>query len=95
MPLEDLIAEHPEEVFWAVNPDLSYEKFDFNWRPTEYNFRHVNVFGNEFSKNTQTYYVNGPLYMMGHQEFNYVEDQRVQVDSNLSMFFVDKNNNEN
>ena len=92
--LEDLIAEHPEEVFWAVNPDLSYEKFDFNWRPTEYNFRHVNVFGNEFSKNTQTYYVNGPLYMMGHQEFNYVEDQRVQVDSNLSMFFVDKNNNE-
>ena len=92
--LENLIAEHPEEVFWAINPDLNYDKFNFNWRPTEYNFRHINVFGNDYSKNTQTYYVNGPLYMMGHREFNYVEDQQVQVDSNLSMFFVDKNNNE-
>ena len=92
--LEDLILEHPEEVFWAINPDLSYEKFDFSWRPTEQNFRHINVFGNEYSKNTQTYYVNGPLYMMGQKEFNYVEDQQVEVDSNLSMFFVDKNNSE-
>ena len=92
--LEDLIQEHPEEVFWAINPDLSYEKFDFSWRPNEENFRHINVFGNEYSKNTQTYYVNGPLYMMGQREFNYVEDQQVQVDSNLSMFFVDKNNSE-
>jgi len=92
--LEDLVIEHAEEVFWAINPDLSYDKFDFNWRPTEQNFRHINVFGNEYSKNTQTYYVNGPLYMMGQREFNYVEDQQVQVDSNLSMFFVDKNNSE-
>ena len=92
--LEDLILEHPEEVFWAINPDLSYEKFDFSWRPTEQNFRHINVFGNEYSKNTQTYYVNGPLYMMGQKEFNYVEDQKVDVDSNLSMFFVDKSNPE-
>jgi hypothetical protein len=92
--LEELILEHQDEVFWAINPDLSYNKFDFNWRPTEQNFRHINVFGNEYSKNTQTYYVNGPLYMMGQREFNYVEDQQVQVDSNLSMFFVDKNNSE-
>jgi hypothetical protein len=92
--LEDLILEHPEEVFWAINPDLSYAKFDFSWRPTEQNFRHINVFGNEYSKNTQTYYVNAPLYMMGHREFNYVEDQKVDVDSNLSMFFVDKSNPE-
>jgi hypothetical protein len=90
--LEDLILEHPEEVFWAINPDLNYDKFDFSWRPNEENFRHVNVFGNDYSKNTQTYYVNAPLYMMGHREFNYVEDQQVEVDSNLSMFFVDKSN---
>ena len=90
--LEDLILEHPEEVFWAINPDLSYSRFDFNWRPNEENFRHVNVFGNDYSKNTQTYYVNAPLYMMGQREFNYVEDQKVEVDSNLSMFFVDKSN---
>ena len=92
--LEDLIAEHPEEVFWAINPDLSYDKFDFSWRPHEENFRHINVFGNEYSMNTQTYYVNAPLYMMGHREFNYVEGQTVEIDSNLSMFYVDRGNSE-
>ena len=92
--LEDLINEHPDEVFWAINPDLSYDKFDFSWRPNEENFLHVNVFGNEYSMNTQTYYVNGPTYMMGHREFNYVEGQTVEIDSNLSMFFVDRGNSE-
>jgi len=92
--LEDLINEHPEEVFWAINPDLSYDKFDFNWRPNEENFRHVNVFGNEYSMNTQTYYVNAPLYLMGHKEYNYVEGQTVEIDSNLSMFYIDKSNSE-
>ena len=92
--LEELINEHPEEVFWAINPDLNYDKFDFSWRPNEENFRHINVFGNEYSKNTQTYYINGPMYMLGNKEYNYVEDQSVQVDSNLSMFFIDKSNKE-
>jgi len=92
--LEDLINEHPEEVFWAINPDLNYDKFDFSWRPNEENFRHVNVFGNEYSMNTHTYYVNAPLYLMGHKEFNYVEGQTVEVDSNLSMFYIDRNNPE-
>jgi hypothetical protein len=92
--IEDLIAEHSDEVFWAINPDLSYDKFDFSWRPNEENFRHINVFGNEYSKNTQTYYINGPLYNMGHREFNYVEEQSVKVDSNLSMFFIDRSNSE-
>ena len=92
--LGDLVAEHPEEVFWAINPDLNYDKFDFSWRPNEENFRHVNVFGNEYSMDTQTYYVNGPLYMLGHKEFNYVEGQTVVIDSNLSMFYIDRNNNE-
>jgi len=92
--LEELINEHPEEVFWAINPDLKYDKFDFGWRPNEENFRHINVFGNEHSKDTQTYYINGPLYILGNKEYNYVEDQSVQVDSNLSMFFIDKSNKE-
>ena len=92
--LEDLIAEHTDEVFWAINPDLSYDKFDFSWRPNEENFRHINVFGNEYSKNTQTYYINGPLYMMGHREVNYVEEQSVKIDSNLSMFYIDRSNSE-
>jgi hypothetical protein len=92
--IEDLISEHPEEVFWAINPDLNYDKFDFSWRPDPVNFRHVNVFGNEYSKNTQTYYINGPMYMMGYRELNYVEDQSIQIDSNLSMFFIDRSNSE-
>ena len=92
--LEDLINEHSDEVFWAINPDLNYDKFDFSWRPTEENFRHINVFGNEYSKNTQTYYINGPMYMLGHREYNYVEDQTVPIDSSsLDMFFVDRYNN--
>jgi len=90
--LDDLANEHPEEVFWAINPDLNYDKFDFSWRPTEENFRHINVFGNEYSKDTHTYYVNGPLYKMGYREFNYVEGQTVKIDSNLSMFFIDRSN---
>ena len=92
--LEALILEHPEEVFWAINPDLTYDKFDFSWRPNEENFRHINVFGNEYSMNTQTYYVNAPLYMMGQREFNYVEGQTVEIDSNLSMFYIDRGNSE-
>jgi hypothetical protein len=92
--LEELIAEHSDEVFWAINPDLNYSKFDFSWKPTEENFRHINVFGNENSINTQTYYVNGPMYILGHQAYNYVEGASVKVDSNLSMFFIDKRNAE-
>ena len=92
--LEDLIKEHPDEVFWVINKHLNYDKFDFNWRPNEENFRHVNVFGNEYSKDTETYYVNAPLYMMGYRDFNYVEETTLKFDTNLSMFFIDKFNTE-
>jgi hypothetical protein len=92
--LDELINEHPDEVFWVINPDLNYDNFDFSWRPNEENFRHISVFGNEYSKNTQTYYVNGPMYMLGYREFNYVEEQLGKVDSNLSIFFIDKSNPE-
>jgi hypothetical protein len=93
--LEDLINEHPEEVFWALNPDINYDNFDFNWKPDETNFRHINVFGNEYSKDTQTYYVNAPLYLLGYKNYNYVEDQTVDITaSNLSMFYIDKSNAE-
>ena len=92
--LDDLVNEHPDEVFWAINPDLTYDKFDFTWRPDENNFRHINVFGNEYSKDTHTYYVNGPLYKMGYKEYNYVEGKTVEIDSNLSMFFIDRSNPE-
>jgi hypothetical protein len=93
--LDDLIKQHPDEEFWALNPDLTYEGFDFNWKPNSQNFRHVNVFGNENSKDTQTYYINGPMYMSGYREYNYVTDQQVYIkETNLSIFFIDRNNND-
>lgn len=88
--LEDLINQHLDEVFWVLNPDLNYNKFDFNWKPDKENFRHINVFGNEYSKNTQTYFVNGPMYSMGYREFNYVEGTKIDIESNLSMFYIDR-----
>jgi hypothetical protein len=90
--LEDLIQEHLDEVFWALNPDLNYEKFDFSWEPNEGNFKHINTFGNRYSKNTQTYYINGPMYKLGHREFNYVEDHKLNIETNLEIFYVDRYN---
>lgn len=87
--LEDLISEHADEVFWALNPDLNYQNFNFKWSPDQTNFRHINIFGNAVSKNTQTYYINGPMYTLGHRDINYVEDHDMVLDSNLSMFWVD------
>ena len=89
--LEDLINEHPDEVFWVINPDLTYSKFDFNWKPSEENFRHINVFGNEDSKDIQTYYINGPMYKLGHHQYNYIEDIIVTGESILDMFYIEKN----
>ena len=91
--LDDLIKQHPDEVFWVLNPDLNYDGFDFNWKPNKENFRHINVFGNETAKDTQTYYVNGPMYMLGYREYNYVTEQKVNIkETNLTMFFIDRNN---
>ena len=92
--LEALIAEHSDEVFWALNPDLSYVKFDFNWRPEQHNERFVNVFGNKYSKDTHTYFVNGPYYTMGYKDFNYVDGVGEKIEADLSMFWVDRGNKE-
>ena len=90
--LEELIDQHSTEVFWALNPDLNYDNFDFNWKPTELNFRHINVFGNKITKDTQTYYINGPLYSTGYREFNYINDIDFNIESDLDMFYVDRRN---
>lgn len=89
--LEDLIAEHPNEEFWALNPNIDYKNFDFSWKPNSQNFRHINVFGNEQSKNTQTYYVNSMMYGRGFKELNYIESES-SLDTKLDMFFIDKSN---
>ena len=92
--LAALIAEHPTEVFWALNSDLSYTKFDFSWRPEKHNERFVNVFGNKYSKDVQTYFVNGPAYLVGYKDFNYIEVEGDKIEADLSMFWVDKGNPE-
>ena len=92
--LEELIDKHSTEVFWALNPELNYDNFDFNWKPTELNFRHINVFGNKITKDSQTYYINGPLYSTGYREFNYINDVDFNIESDLNMFYVDRRNSE-
>jgi hypothetical protein len=95
--LEDLIQQHGDEVFWATRPHLDYTNFDFNWRPDHTNFLHVNVFGNKLSQDLQTYLVNGPMYLRGHRQVNYVnalelsDDQDLAVEQRvlLDMFWVD------
>ena len=34
------------------------------------------------------------MYMLGYREYNYVEDNIIVAETNLSMFFVDKSNKE-
>jgi hypothetical protein len=91
--LEDLILEHPDEIFWALNKDIDYSSFDFNWRPNIEQARYIHAFGTKDNINTQTYFVSATMYMQGYKDINYVETKnnlRVMLD----MFFVDKGNHE-
>jgi hypothetical protein len=90
--LEDLIEQHSTEVFWALNRDLNYDKFDFNWKPTSDNFRHINVFGTSLSKDVATYYINGPIWSKGFRELNYI-DYELDIVTDLDMFYVNRGNN--
>jgi hypothetical protein len=92
--LEKLISDHPTETFWALNPDLNYERFDFSWRPSELNFTHINVFGNKLSKDTGTYYINAPAYLSWHRDINYIEDHEIEIVTDLDMFYILKGNPE-
>ena len=97
--LADLIAQHPGEVFWALNPDLNYDKFDFSWRPAAGKERYISVFGRKYAEKDegvigiQTYFVNGPAYELGFKEFTYV-DLGTQIEADLSMFWIDRGNAE-
>ena len=90
--LDQLVSEHPTEVFWALNKDLNYDNFDFNWKPDAENFLHINSFGNELSKDSDTYYINGPAYMLGHRDVNYVENTAIRFTTDIDMFYISRNN---
>jgi hypothetical protein len=92
--LEDLVEKHKNEVFWALNPDLDYSEFDFNWRPNIEQAHYVHAFGTRDTMNTQTYFVNGPQWFKGNREINYIEDQKVDIKVNIDMFYVDRGNKE-
>jgi hypothetical protein len=91
--LEDLIAKHTDEVFWALNISVDYKNFDFSWRPSESQSRYVNVHGDPFDKNKQTYFVNGNAYKLGYKDYNFLEKPE-DYKASADMFFVDRGNNE-
>jgi hypothetical protein len=98
--LADLVAKHSKEIFWALNPDLDYSDFDFNWRPSIEQAMYVHAFGSSDSEATQTYLVNSHTWEKGFRELNWVQDKKLD-DQTLAklfkkpdMFFVDKGNRE-
>ena len=91
--LEDLIQQHPNKIFWALNPDIDYSNFNFDWRPSIEQARYVHAFGSIDNINTQTYFVSGTMWHQGYRDINYV-DEKVDFKFNIDMFFVDKGNQE-
>ena len=98
--LEDLIHQHPNELFWALNPDLDYSEFDFNWRPSIEQAQYVHAFGSSESEKTQTYLVNSSMWEKGFRELNWIEDKKLDDETlfklfkKSDMFFVDRSNSE-
>lgn len=98
--LEDLINKHKNEIFWALNPDLDYSEFDFDWRPSIEQAQYVHAFGSSESETTQTYLVNSNMWEKGFRELNWVEDKKLDDESlfkmfkKSDMFFVDRGNKE-
>ncbi len=91
--LEDLVAQHPDEVFWALNMDLVYTDFDFSWRPDVYQSNYIHAFGSKDNINTQTYFVNSAIFK--DATINYVETDSIgEIQANLDMFYVDRGNEE-
>jgi len=98
--LDDLVKEHPNEVFWATRENIDYSKFDFEWRPDIEQAEYVHVFGSPDSEMTQTYFVVASMYLRGLTDFNFVEKNKAsteylaQLFKPNDMFFVDKGNPE-
>ena len=98
--LDDLIVEHSDEIFWALNKDIDYDNFDFRWRPNKQNVYHINVFGSHESIMTQTYFVNGKMWQQGYRDLNFIESAKLDEQYLSTLFkkidavFIDKGNGE-
>jgi hypothetical protein len=91
--IEDLIAEHKDETFWALNNEMDYQDFDFSWTPDVSQQDYVHVFGSQWQKHSQTYYVL-PLRTgdIDSRQYNYVGDQIVQTSTSIGIIYIDKSN---
>jgi len=98
--LDELIQDHPNEIFWALRKNINYDNFDFSWTPTKENVFHINVFGSPDSETTQTYFVNSEMISRGFKSFNFIENKRLDDEylatlfKPMDMFFVDRSNKE-
>lgn len=99
--LEDLVNEHPTELFWALNKNINYDSFDFSWKPEKENLFNVTVFGSPESETTHTYFVNAPTYLEGHTGLNFIQQDQEIDEKYLAelfvkpdMFYVDRGNSE-
>jgi hypothetical protein len=102
--LDDLVAQHPNEIFWATRKNIDYSSFDFDWRPgiveVAWELDYVHVFGSPESELTQTYFISAKHYAEGNTSLKFVEELKLD-ESTLSkifakpdMFFVDRSNPE-
>ena len=102
--LEDLVKQHPNEIFWALHDKIDYVNFNFEWRPEIINIQweneYVYVFGSTDSEITHTYFVNANMYLKGYTDFKFVQTEEL-TEKYLStlfkksdMFFVDRSNSE-
>ena len=98
--LEALVAQHETELFWALNPDIDYSNFDFDWRPSIEQAEYVHAFGSAASEKTQTYFINGPQWAKGNRDINWVQNVELtekalaEMFVKPDMFYVDKGNPE-
>jgi hypothetical protein len=101
--LEDLVKDHSNEIFWAIQKNIDYTSFNFDWRPEIVNVQweneYVYVFGSIESEITQTYFVNSKMYFKGYTDYKFVhveeltEKYLATLFKKSDMFFVDRSNN--
>ena len=61
--LEDLIKQHPDEIFWALNPHIDYTNFNFDWKPSIEQAQYIQAFGSSENTKTQTFLVNSVMWL--------------------------------
>jgi len=90
--IEALIADHKDEIFWALNEEMDYDEFDFSWQPDSSQRDYLYVFGSQWQKHSQTFYVDGHVVPAVGYTYKFVEELAVRANSNIDIFYIDKSN---